>query len=156
MRRNFKDLERQQLLKKLNTGLSLHTSFIHPSKGWVHTTRKALGMTMVQLAKRLGVQQSRIAEIEKTEIQDQLTLKTLRAAAAAMNCRLEYIFIPEKSGDHLLRERALEVARKKIHYVSHHMALENQETTTTEQETQIQILAEELLKTPQKLWEDMP
>lgn len=154
MKQNFKALERQQLFKKLNAGFSLPTSFIRPPKGWVHTTRMALGMTMVQLAQRLGVRQSRIAEIEKTEIQDQLTLKTLRAVAKAMNCRLEYIFIPEKSVDHLLKERALSVARKKIQYVSHHMALENQETTAAEQEKQIQTLAEELLKTPQKLWED--
>jgi transcriptional regulator with XRE-family HTH domain len=58
----------------------------------VRTTRKALGMKMAQLAKRLDGQQSRIAEIEKTEVQDHLTLKTLKAAAHAMGCRLLVLF----------------------------------------------------------------
>jgi len=154
MKRNFKALERRQLLKKLNIGLDVSAFLLRPPKGWIHTTRRALGMTMTQLAQRLGVQQSRITEIEKTEIQDQVTLKTLRTTAAALGCRLEYIFIPEKPVDILLKEKALKKARTKINYISHHMALENQETTDEEKETQIQTLAEELLETPKKLWED--
>jgi ribosome-binding protein aMBF1 (putative translation factor) len=63
MERKFKDLERRQILKKFASLASLPPSFERPPEGWVRTTRKALSMTMAQLAQRLGVQQSRIAEI---------------------------------------------------------------------------------------------
>ena len=154
MERKFKNLERRQLLKKLAELSSLPHSFTRPPEGWVRTTRKALGMTMAQLAKRLGVQQSRIAEIEKTEVRDHLTLKTLKAAAHAMGCRLEYVFIPEEPLENLLKKRALKVATEKVEYISHQMALESQELSIEEKEAQIKQLAEELLKTPKNLWKD--
>lgn len=154
MKKKFKDLERRQRIKQLDSLSNFPLSYGRPSEGWVRLCRKALGMTMAQLAQRLGVQQSRIAEIEKTEVQDQLTLKTLRAAAQAVGCRFEYVFIPEEPLETLLKKRAVEIARKKITYISHQMALENQELNVEEKELQVQQLAEELLKTPQKLWQE--
>lgn len=154
MQRKFKDLERRQLLKKFASLSSLPLSFKRPPRGWVHATRKTLGMTMAQLAKRLGIQQSRIAEIEKTEIQDHVTLRTLKAAARAMGCRFEYAFIPEKPFEVLLKEHALKRAQEKVAYISHQMALEHQDISQEEREAQIQQLVEELLKTPRKLWKD--
>ncbi len=142
MKKKFKDLERRQLLKKLTSLSSLALSFTKPPEGWVRTTRKALGMTMSQLGKRLGVQQSRIAEIEKTEVQDHLTLKTLTAAAQALGCRFEYVFIPEKPLENLLKEQALKVAKEKVDYISHQMVLEHQELSLQEKEAQIMQLAE--------------
>lgn len=154
MKRKFKNLERRQLLQKLGALSFLPHSFTRPPEGWVRTTRRALGMTMSQLAKRLGVQQSRIAEIEKTEVQDHLTLKTLRAAAQVMGCRFEYVFIPEEPLENLLKKQSLKIAKEKVDYISHQMALEQQELSLEEKEAQIKQLAEELLMTPQKLWED--
>lgn len=154
MKSRFKDLERRQLIKKFDALSSLSPVMVRPSEGWVRITRKALGMTMAQLAKRLGTQQSRIAEIEKTEIQDHLTLKTLRVVAQAMGCRLEYVFLPEEPIEVFLKKRALKVARERVDYISHQMALEHQDLSHEEKESQIKQLAEELLKTPQKLWED--
>lgn len=154
MRSKFKDLEKRQLIKKFGSLSSISPIVARPPEGWVRTTRKALGMTMAQLAKKLSVQQSRVAEIEKTEIQDHLTLKTLKAAAQAMGCRFEYAFIPEESLEVLLKKRALKVAKEKIDYISHQMALEHQKLSDEEITSQITQLAEELLKTPQKLWED--
>lgn len=153
MKKQFKDLQRSQLLRKISSFSSLPILFAVPPEGWIRTVRKALGMTMSQLSKRLHVQQSRISEIEKAEPHDQLTLKTLRAAATALGCRLEYVFIPEKPLEDILREKALKLAREKIAYVSHHMDLENQSTSEEEKMKQVQQLAEELLKTPQRLWE---
>src|SRR5438445_11213485 len=132
MERKFKNLERQQLLKKFAGLALLPYSFTRPPEGWVRTTRKALGMSMAQLAKRLGVQQSRIAEIEKSEIQDHLTLKTLKATAHAMGCRFEYAFIPEEPLENLLKKQALKVAKENVDYISHQMALEEQELSSKE------------------------
>lgn len=153
MKKKFKDLERSQLLRKVSVLSSLPASFAVPPEGWIRTIRKALGMTMSQLSKRLNVQQSRISEIEKAEIHDQLTLKTLKAAAHALECRFEYAFIPEKSLEDVLKERALQLAKEKVAYIAHHMTLEDQSVSEAEKINQIQYLAEELLKTPQKLWD---
>jgi predicted DNA-binding mobile mystery protein A len=154
MQKKFKILERQQLLKKIATLSSLPLSFTRPHEGWVRTMRKALGMTMSQLAQRTGVQQSRVSEVEKAEVQGHLTLTTLQGMAQAMGCRFEYAFIPEKPIEEVLKKQALKIAKEKVEYVSHQMALENQELSEEEKEYQIKQLAEELLKTPQKLWEE--
>lgn len=154
MQKKFKILERQQLLKKIATLSSLPLSFTRPHEGWVRTMRKALGMTMSQLAQRTGVQQSRISEVEKAEFQGHLTLTTLKVMAQAMGCRFEYAFIPEKPIEEVLKKQALKIAKEKVEYVSHQMALENQEFSEEEKEDQVKQLAEELLKTPQKLWEE--
>ncbi len=70
-----------------------------------------------------------------------------------MGCRFEYEFIPEKPISEFLRGRALQVASEKVNYISHHMALENQALTEEEKKDQIKQIAEELLNTPQKLWD---
>lgn len=152
MKKKFKDLEKKQLLRKLSQ-FSSFPSDAKPPEGWIRTIRKTLGMTTVQLAKRLNVQQARISEIEKSEIQNQLTLKTLMHVSQALGCRFEYVFVPERPLDVLLKERALTLAREKVEYVSHHMSLENQSLSEAEKEEEIKKLAEELLDTPQKLWD---
>ncbi len=146
MKKTFKNLEREQLLKKVN-------SFSVPPEGWVRTMRKALGMTMAQLAKKMGVSQSRIHEIEIGEISNQVTLKTLRLTAEKLGCRLEYAFIPEKPIEDLLKGKAQQIAQEKVAYVSHQMALENQSLSAEEVEEQTAHLVSELLETPKKLWD---
>ena len=153
MKRKFKNLEKRQLLRKLDELSSRPSFYARPAEGWIRTLRKALGMTSSQLAKRLNVQQSRISEIEKAEIQDQLTLKTLISVAQSLGCRFEYEFIPEKPVSEFLEEKALKVAKEKGDYISHHMALENQALSEEEKKDQIKQIAEELLNTPQKLWD---
>src|SRR5689334_22067297 len=146
MKKKFKDLEKKQLLKKLDKFSSSET-YTKPAGGWIRTVRKVLGMTTAQLAHRLNVQQPRISEIEKAEIHNQLTLKTLMHVAQALGCRFEYVFVPEKPFDNLLKERALMLAKEKVDYISHHMALENQSLSEEEKEEEIKKVAEELMET---------
>jgi predicted DNA-binding mobile mystery protein A len=153
MKKKFKALEKKQLLKKLEELSALPYPYSRPKEGWVRTLRKVLGMTASQLGKRLSIKQSRVSEIEKAEIHDQLTLKTLISVAQALGCRFEYVFIPEKSPEIFLKERALLVAKEKVAYISHQMALEDQSLSEDEKNAQITQLSEELLKTPQKLWD---
>lgn len=44
------------------------TNLSYPSKGWIMTIRKALGMSSRQLARRTGVSQQRLSKIEQQEI----------------------------------------------------------------------------------------
>ena len=54
--------------------------FVRPPRGWIKAIREALGMTTAQLAARIGVTQTRVSRIEKDEVGDAITLKTLRQA----------------------------------------------------------------------------
>jgi predicted DNA-binding mobile mystery protein A len=97
-----------------------------PPKGWIKAIRESLGMTARQLAARMGVAPSRIPAIEKAEVTGATTLRTLRHAAAAMNCAFVYAFVPVEPLDDILRERATEKARNDVSRLDHTMRLENQ------------------------------
>ncbi len=83
-------------------------------------------MTARQLAARMGVGPSRIPVIEEAELTGSTTLKTMRQAAAAMNCAFVYVFVPVEPLDDMLRDRATEKARKEVVRLDHTMRLENQ------------------------------
>ena len=83
-------------------------------------------MTVRQLAARMGVAPSRIPAIEKAENTGATTLRTLRQAAAAMDCAFVYAFVPIKPLENMLRERAMQKARKDVARLDHTMRLENQ------------------------------
>ncbi|HUZ50128.1 MAG TPA: mobile mystery protein A [Candidatus Dormibacteraeota bacterium] len=97
-----------------------------PPKGWIKAIRESLGMTARQLAARMGVAPSRIPAIEKAEVTGATTLRTLRQAAAAMNCAFVYAFVPIEPLEEMLRDRAMQKARKDVSRVDHTMRLENQ------------------------------
>lgn len=97
-----------------------------PPKGWTKAIREALGMTARQLAARMGVAPSRITAIEQAEVAGATTLRTLRQAAAAMNCGLVYAFVPVKPLDEIVRAQAIQKAREVVSRVDHTMRLENQ------------------------------
>lgn len=130
-------------------GLSL------PPEGWLKTMRKALGMSGSQLARRLGVSRSQIAQSEKNELSGAVTLKTLQNAAEAMGGRLVYTIVPAGKIETLIAKRAREKAQQLVSRVNVHMALESQTLDTKSREFEIKRLEQELLNTmPSDFWDD--
>jgi predicted DNA-binding mobile mystery protein A len=126
-----------------------------PPKGWVRAIREALGMTTAQLGRRIGVTQSRAFDIEKAEVSGKITLDSLERAAHALDCRLVYALVPREPLESLAENRALKLARNKLRYTSHSMALEDQRVTREDEERQIRELAKRLLEKPgSALWDD--
>lgn len=126
-----------------------------PPRGWIKALREALGITADQLAKRLGVSQPRISQLETGEKNGSVTLKTLREAAEALNCELVYALVPTQPLDELLRERAALVADRQLRRVSHTMVLENQGLDRRGTAAERERLIEELLKgNPKRLWDE--
>ncbi|MBV8446883.1 MAG: mobile mystery protein A, partial [Hyphomicrobiales bacterium] len=74
-----------------------------PPRGWIRAIRDALGMTTVQLARRLGVSQPRITELEKSELSGSISLRSLRRAAEALGCQVVYVLVPNKPLEMVLR-----------------------------------------------------
>lgn len=129
--------------------------FARPHRGWIKAVREALGMTTAQLAKRVGVSQPRITELEQAEIEEKVTLASLRRAAEALDCTLIYAFVPCNS---TLEESVMQRARRKamsiLKHVNHTMALEDQSTDDYIKD-QIDNLALELIsKKSRMLWDD--
>src|SRR5271154_4280249 len=81
-----------------------------PPKGWLRAIRNALGMTTAQFARRLGVSQPRIVELEQSEASGSVTLNTLQRAAGALGCRLVYVLVPERPLAETVHEQAAKLA----------------------------------------------
>ena len=125
-----------------------------PPKGWVRAIRQALGMTTAQMAKRMGVSQPRIVELEQSETKRTVTLKSLERAAQALDCSLVYALVPNEPLDDQVRARARLVASAHMNAAAHSMRLEDQGTATSVQDRETAGLIEELIaKQPTRLWD---
>jgi len=125
-----------------------------PRRGWIRAIQEALGITNVQLAKRLGVRPQTIEDMQGYEVSGTIKLETLRKLAEALGCRVVYAVVPPVPLEDTRRNRAREIARRQIQRVSHTMKLEDQGISSTEEERQLEILVQKLLAgNPKKLWE---
>src|SRR5580704_770931 len=126
-----------------------------PPKGWVRAVRDALGMSTAQLARRLGVSQPRVVELEQAEVSGSITLHSLQRAAEALGCRVVYALVPEKPLAEIVRKRAEEAADRRSKAVEQTMRLENQTVTnkTVGRELRERVI-EEMMRRPARLWDD--
>ena len=83
-----------------------------------------------QLAKRLGVAQPTVAGLEGAEASKAIASRR-SSERRARDCTLVYALVPRKSLESLVQERAHQAARKRLHTISHSMALENQRVSKT-------------------------
>jgi len=152
MKTRFKDLKQRQL----DAGLSRWRSAelpARPPSGWIKAVREALGMPAAYLAKRLGVVPSTVLRLETSEADDTITLGSLRRAAEALDCELQYALVPRQTIAQNMEARALKIARERVETVAHTMALEAQATSTESVETQVREMADSLLKgSRRELW----
>lgn len=126
-----------------------------PPKGWVRAIRDALGMTTEQLARRIGVTQSRIPILERAEANGTITLKSLERAAEALGCRVVYALVPETALGDTLRMRAERLADRQLDAIGQSMKLEDQAVDDgDERARQRARLVEQLLQRPARLWDE--
>ncbi|HTA87414.1 MAG TPA: mobile mystery protein A [Silvibacterium sp.] len=126
MRKEFRDLRLKQLDRNLEPYQAVR-KIPRPSRGWIRTIRQALGVSSGELARRLGTSRQLPLQLEKGEAEDRITLKSLRAAANALDCDLVYALVPRAdSMQELIENRARAEAKKHVFGVEHSMALENQ------------------------------
>lgn len=141
--------------EQITSGWKKNNADFMPRQGWVRSVRKLLGMTIKQLAKRLGVDPSRVIKIEMSEREDAVTLRTLRAVAEQLGCTFVYGFVPKTSFEQLLKSQAEKIAKGQIARIAHSMDLESQHVSSQWREAQKKELIEEILRQPWKhLWEE--
>lgn len=120
--------------------------FDRPPRGWVRAIRDALGMSGVQFARRLLVRPQSVEALEKSEADGTIQIKTLRRAAEALDCTLVYALVPNKTLEASVHERARRLAVNALRRASHTMKLEDQETSKTKHEEQIEAYMRDVLK----------
>jgi predicted DNA-binding mobile mystery protein A len=126
-----------------------------PMKGWLRAIRDGLGMTTAQFARRLGVSQPRVIELEKSEVSGSVTLHTLQRAAEALGCRLVYVLVPEKPLAETVRERAVMLAEQRLASVEQSMQLEDQAVKSKKARAELRRrVVDDLLRRPARLWDE--
>ncbi len=124
-------------------------------KGWVHTVRTTLGMTLEQLGKKLSLTRQNVKALEDREAEGSVTIKSLREAAHALDMELVYGFVPiDGTLKNHIAGKADRLARQIVNRTSHTMKLENQENSTARIEKAIQERKEEIIREmPKTLWD---
>jgi predicted DNA-binding mobile mystery protein A len=145
----FKQMQLQTLDKHL---MQVNVPEV-PSSGWIRAIRSSIGMSMEQLAARMGIAKQSVARLENNETDDSITLKSLRKAAAGLDCKLVYALVPNKYGlQGIVEKQALLKAKDIVSAVDHTMQLEAQGVGNLQ--AKIVELAEDFAKNPNsKLWD---
>ncbi len=152
MKSRFNNLKQRQLDSVLARWRSSELPSRPPS-GWIKAIREALGMPAAYLAKRLGIVPSSVSRLETSEADDTITLGSLRRAAEALGCELQYALVPKQTLEQTLATQADKVAHEHIKTVAHTMALEAQATSSDATDTQASELAASLLNgSRRELW----
>jgi len=154
----MKPLHRRLIQEQLETTLdrlSCLRDVQRPAKGWLRAIREALGMSGRQFAQRLGVSPPWVSSLEKKELSDSVTIKTMRQAAEALDCVFVYALLPRDSLADIVHRRAEILAGKRQARVSHTMLLEAQQLSAAEQKKAIEAEVDALIRNmPKELWDD--
>ncbi len=116
-----------------------------PHAGWIRAIRDALGMSGPELARRLDVSPQSVHEIERNEVSGSIRFETLRRAAEALDCDLEYVLVPRRGLQDSVERRAREKAARHIEPIAHHSRLEAQSVSGEAAEAQLDDLAATLI-----------
>ena len=126
--------------------------FAPPPKGWVRAIRDALGLTMEQYGRRLGVKRQSVMDLETSEASGAIQLKSLRAAAAALDCTLFYALVPNQGLENTVETLARRIADRELSFVEHSMALDGQGLDRTARQQRLDRYIRETL-TEKRLWD---
>ncbi|MFZ1730406.1 MAG: mobile mystery protein A [Bacteroidota bacterium] len=154
MKSEIRKLAIEQIDRKLSEVRPL-MNLVVPARGWIHAIRSSLGMSLRQLASRLGISPQSVGELEAREADGTITMKRLREAAEALDLQLVYFVIPrEQSLEGMIEQRAAQVARSIVARTARTMELEDQQVSDERIEKAVKIKTEEMIRTmPRYLWD---
>lgn len=146
---NSRELLRRQLDARLQTMQREQP----PKGGWIRTIRRALGMTMAQLAKRLRVSAPGIADLESREANGSISVARLRSAAEALGCDLQIAFVPRVPLAEMVERQAVLKASQENSRLVHTMKLENQDRGVALSPDLTQSVERWITKRGSRLWD---
>jgi predicted DNA-binding mobile mystery protein A len=126
-----------------------------PKEGWLRTSRKALAMTLEQVAARTGTSRASVAQMEKAELSGAVTLKAMRRMAAAMGCEFVYAVVPPAPVLDVLTVQAQKQARVELARAAEQLSLDGQVLTAEQIEKEMERLVQEkLVNLSPRLWDE--
>ncbi|MBN8653603.1 MAG: mobile mystery protein A [Cytophagales bacterium] len=149
-----KSLQIEQINTKMQA-FSVLQKMPSPSSGWIKAIRNTLGISLLQLGKRLSITKQSVLEIEQREKNGSITIKSLREVAKALDMQLVYGFVPmDGTLEKLIERKAKEVATQIVLRTSNTMKLEDQANTDKRIEKAIKEMTTKLkTEMPKTLWD---
>lgn len=80
-----------------------------PQCGWAKTVRLAMGMSSKALGDRLGMSAQGVRQLEQSEVDGSISLRTLSRLANGLDCEVRYMLVPRTSLIEQVLQRAQEV-----------------------------------------------
>ena len=136
-------LIRRQVSRNLEA-LKQELEVVRGIKSWSEYMRLALGMTVSQLAKRLGLKQPAVSGLEKREIEGRLSINNLKKIANAMDCDLVYAFIPRQPVEKIVYDQAKMKVTQSMERAETHMELEDQKVLLDKNERMEDLIEEKI------------
>ena len=141
----FDDLRIRQLDEALAPFQALGVRPV-PDEGWLRTIRESLGVSLRQMAARLGVSKGAVRSAEANEARGTIQLDSLRVMADALDCDVVYALVPRRSLERVVKDQALRLAEGLVRLASESMELEEQGISVQEQRRQVKEMASEILR----------
>ncbi|MFA7340077.1 MAG: mobile mystery protein A [Candidatus Obscuribacterales bacterium] len=122
-------------------------------RGYIREIRESLEMTTYRLAEKMGISQPALVNIELSERNGTISLKSLEKAAAALGCKVVYALVPDVSLEQIVAEQSKSRAARILDAVTRTMALEQQAASKSANEMLLEELAQDVLrKGKRELW----
>ncbi len=152
--RNKRKLLIEQLDQKLQSFQKTELVLV-PNKGWIHTIRTALNMTMAQLGARLKITRQGVRSIEESETKGSISINSLKEVGEALDLKFVYGFVPKNGTiDNLVNIKAEKLARKIALRTHQNMKLEDQGIGDEKINEAIKELADEIKREMRRsLWD---
>jgi predicted DNA-binding mobile mystery protein A len=154
MKNTKQQLMLEQIDKKLASLQVLKDATV-PSKGWIHTLRTALQMSLRQLSAKIAIAPQSLKDMESREVAGTITLNTLRDVANAMDMQLVYGFVSKhESLEQMIEKRAKVLATEIVMRTNNTMTLEDQQNSKERIEKAIEQKTNEIKsEMPKYLWD---
>lgn len=151
---NTKKIRLKQLDQQLAQFQASGTIMV-PNVGWIRSIRNSLGMSLQQLAKKMGISLQSVQEMEMREREKTITLKTLGDVADALDMKLVYALVPKDGSlDRLIERKARALASEIVQRTSQHMLLEDQSVSYERLQEAVEERTQELKNDiPKSLWD---
>jgi predicted DNA-binding mobile mystery protein A len=146
--------EQKIISKQISRRLEELRSFKSQARGinsWIDYVRLGLGMSLSQLAERIGVAQSSLSGSIKLEKEGRITISKLKEVANAMECDLVYSFVPRKKIEDLMRDQAIKKTTELMDLAETHMSLEDQKVNLDKNERMKDLVEEKIFS--KHLWD---
>ena len=151
---NVKDTARKQYVRIVDRVARTLQSIEKPPEGWLSVTRKALGMSGVQVAVRMGVSRNAVYQAERNERAGAITINQMQKLADALGGRFVYAIVPNGTVDEMIRVQALKKAEARVRRASAHMVLEKQSLSEAQTKQRVEEMAENLVRDmPSDFWD---